>query len=175
MNTRKISDKITTRERLEEKVFQWRTQGKIVGFTSGSFDILHAGHVDYLEKAKEKCDILIVGVNSDESIRGYKCQKRSILAEELSRVTRVAGLESVDYVFVFNELRNRNNLDILKPDYYYIEAGDCEIDQLTSKDVAEKYGEEVIIIPAEKKISTSEIINKILEFHRDEKIEIEVK
>ncbi|OGT93472.1 MAG: hypothetical protein A2298_03985 [Gammaproteobacteria bacterium RIFOXYB2_FULL_38_6] len=66
-------------------------------------------------------------------------------------------------------------MDILKPDYYYIEAGDCEIDQLTSKDVAEKYGEEVIIIPAEKKISTSEIINKILEFHRDEKIEIEVK
>src|SRR3989344_2588231 len=108
MNTRKISDKITTRERLEEKVFQWRTQGKIVGFTSGSFDILHAGHVDYLEKAKEKCDVLIVGVNSNESVQSYKGPQRPIISEEL-RVRALAGLESVDYVFIFNERRNRKN------------------------------------------------------------------
>jgi len=158
---RNIADKITTREELAPLVEKWRAEGKKVGFTSGSFDIIHAGHVAYLEAAKEKCDILIAGLNSDESVRGYKGPDRPIVPQEY-RVQMMAALESIDYVFTFEERRNRKNLEAIKPTYY-IKAGDYKKSELTSSDVVEKYGGEVLVLPLEEGFSTTNLINKIVE------------
>ena len=152
----KIEEKIKSRESLKERCESLRSQGKTIGFTSGAFDLLHAGHVDYLQKAKGMCDVLIVGVNSDTSVRKYKGEGRPIVGEA-QRVKVVAALESVDYVFVFDERRNKKNIELLKPDLY-IKAGDYKPEELTSKDIVEAYGGTIRIIPIEVQISTSDII-----------------
>ena len=154
-----ISDKIKTREELATISANIRKSDKKTGFTSGAFDILHAGHVDYLEKAKKLCDILIVGINSDQSIKRYKGENRPIIPEKY-RLEVVAALESVDFVFLFDERRNKINIEMFKPDYY-IKASDYSSDQLTSKEIVNKYGGQVQLIPISHAISTSEIINKI--------------
>lgn len=154
-----IEDKIKTREQLISICNQLRLEKRIIGFTSGAFDLLHAGHVDYLEQAKAECDELIVGVNSDASIQKYKGQDRPIISEKL-RLKTVAAMESVAYVFLFDERRNAQNIQLLKPNIYF-KAGDYAESQLTSKSVVEQFGGEVRLIPIEENISTTEIINRI--------------
>jgi D-glycero-D-manno-heptose 1,7-bisphosphate phosphatase len=154
-----IKNKIRIRSELVKECRRLRTKGKTVGFTSGAFDLLHAGHVDYLEKAKAMCDVLIVGVNSDASVQKYKGEGRPVVGEEY-RVQVVAALESVDYVFLFDERRNQKNIELLQPDFY-IKAGDYTPESLTSKEITEKHGGEVRIIPILQAISTTEIIEKI--------------
>ncbi|MCK5149018.1 HAD-IIIA family hydrolase [bacterium] len=154
-----MKNKIMTLDELKGISDELRRSRSKVGYTSGAFDILHAGHVDYLEKAKACCDILIVGVNSDSSIKQYKGKDRPI-NPETQRLKVVAGLESVDYVFLFKERRNRKNIEALKPDFY-IKAGDYTPDKLTSKDVVESYGGKVILIPLVEQVSSSHIIDKI--------------
>ena len=160
-----IEDKIKTREQLIPICDQFRSDGLIIGFTSGAFDILHAGHVDYLEQTKSECDKLIVGVNSDASIRKYKGQDRPIVSENF-RLKTVAALESVDYVFLFEERRNARNIELLKP-HIYFKAGDYSESQLTSKAIVEQFGGEVRLIPIHENISTTEIINRIRSVGRD--------
>jgi D-glycero-D-manno-heptose 1,7-bisphosphate phosphatase len=154
-----IRDKIIPRKTLVSICDEFRAEDKIIGFTSGAFDILHAGHVDYLEKAKSLCDKLIVGLNSDDSIQNYKGANRPLISE-LQRQKTIAALESVDYVFLFDERRNASNIELLKPDFYF-KAGDYEQSQLTSKQIVEGIGGTVIIIPVVEKISTTDIINRI--------------
>jgi len=154
-----IQDKIKTREELALLCEQFRREGKTIGFTSGVFDLFHAGHADYLEKAKALCDILIVGVNSDASVRRYKGPDRPIVPEA-HRMKVLAALESVDYVFLFDERRNQKNIEALKP-HLYIKAGDYGPENLTSKDTVEKYGGKVHLIPIAESISTSGVIEKI--------------
>ena len=151
--------KIKTREELKEIVKRIKQESKKVAFTSGSFDIIHAGHVDYLEKAKQKCDTLIVGVNSDLSIKQYKNPNRPIIPQD-QRIKLIAAFECIDYAFIFNETNNNVNIETLKPDYY-IKAEDYKTSQLSSKPIVEKYGGEVILIPIKEEISTTEIIEKI--------------
>ena len=157
----KIHDKIKTRQELSETCEELRQAGKTVGFTSGAFDLLHAGHVDYLEKAKELCDVLIVGVNTDASVRSYKGPNRPYIPEA-QRIKVLAALSSVDYVFLFDERRNSANIEALKP-HFYIKAGDYSPATLTSKEVVEKYGGEIKLIPLQESASTSEIASKIAE------------
>ncbi len=154
-----IEDKITTREALSTRCKAFHSDKKRIGFTSGAFDILHAGHVDYLEKAKALCDVLIVGVNSDMSVRKYKGENRPIIGEAY-RVKVVAALEAVDYVFLFNERRNQKNIEALMPDVY-IKAGDYKKEELTSSKFVEQNGGEVRLIPVQNQISTSSILEKI--------------
>ena len=155
----KIEEKIKSRESLAELCESLRSEGKIIGFTSGAFDLIHAGHVDYLQKAKAMCDVLIVGVNSDTSVRQYKGQGKPIVGEP-QRVKVVAALESVDYVFLFDERRNKKNIELLKPDYY-IKAGDYEPSELTSREIVEKYGGSVHLISMEEDVSTSALMARI--------------
>jgi rfaE bifunctional protein nucleotidyltransferase chain/domain len=158
-------DKIKSRESLIDLCESLRSQGKTIGFTSGAFDLIHAGHVDYLQKAKAMCDVLIVGVNSDASVRKYKGEGRPKV-NEARRVKVVASLESVDYVFIFSERRNKKNIELLKPDYY-VKAGDYKPEELTSKEVVEAYGGEIRIIPVEEQVSTSDLI--VLESEKNSK------
>ncbi len=154
-------DKIKSRGELAALCEEFRQEGKRVGFTSGVFDLLHAGHVEYLEKARSFCDVLIVGLNSDTSVRRYKGENRPYVPEKL-RAQVLAGLASVDYVFIFNERRNKENILALRPDFY-IKAGDYSPEQLTSKEIVESVGGRVVLIPIKTKISTTQIVQKILQ------------
>jgi len=154
-----IKDKIKTREELIPICGRFRRNGLIIGFTSGAFDLIHAGHVDYLEQAKSQCDKLIVGINIDASIQKYKGNDRPIISEK-HRLKTLAALESVDYVFLFDERRNAQNIQLLKP-HIYFKAGDYSASQLTSKEIVEQSDGEVRLIPIEEKISTTEIIERI--------------
>ena len=157
----KLLEKIKTREELSKLAESFKKQKKKIGFTSGVFDIMHAGHVDFLQKAKSKCDILIVAINSDESVKRYKGENRPIISQK-ERAYVLAGLESVDYVFIFEERRNKENIEMLKPDFYF-KAGDYSQEQLTSKEIVESYGGQVILIPIKEDTSTTKIISLILE------------
>ncbi|HDP98577.1 MAG TPA: HAD-IIIA family hydrolase [bacterium] len=154
-----IQDKIKTRAQLVPICQQWRRQGFKIGFTSGAFDLIHAGHADYLEKAKALCDRLIVGVNTDISIKKYKGVSRPVIPE-LQRLKIVAALESVDFAFLFDERRNAANIKLLKP-HFYFKAGDYRESELTSKPIIEKFGGCVKLIPIVEDISTSGIIRQI--------------
>lgn len=152
-------NKIKSREELKILTKKLKDQGKKVGFTSGAFDILHAGHVDFLEKAKALCDVLIVGVNTDASVEKYKGPGRPIIPEE-QRIQVVAALESVDYVFLFSERRNKKNIEMIRPDIY-VKAGDYSEDGLTSKEIVVSYGGSVQLIPISQDVSTSDIISRV--------------
>ncbi len=154
-----IQDKIKSRDQLISICDQYRQQGLVIGFTSGAFDILHAGHVDYLEQARSQCDCLIVGINSDRSVRSYKGPDRPLIPEA-QRLKTVAALAAVDFVFLFDERRNARNIRLLKPRLYF-KAGDYSPQQLTSRKAVEQLGGEIRIIPVNEPISTTEIIRKI--------------
>jgi len=148
--------KLLTREKIA-KILKKRKC--LVGFTSGAFDILHLGHVRYLNKAKDACDILVVGVNSDNSVRASKGPLRPILPAK-ERAELVSHLDWVDYVFIFDEVKNHKNIEVLKPDLY-IKGGDYETKALTSAELVRKYGGKVKLIPFVKGKSTTDIIEKI--------------
>lgn len=154
-----IQDKIQSREAVVDACTRLKDEGKTIGFTSGAFDLVHAGHVDYLEKARALCDVLVVGVNSDASVRAYKGRHRPLVPQE-QRMKVVAALASVDYVFVFEERRNKKNIELLKPSFY-IKAGDYGRANLTSSAFVEKYGGRVRIIPVEEEVSTTDLIDRI--------------
>jgi len=137
----------------------YRKAGKTVGFTSGVFDLLHAGHVEYLTKASELVDVLFVGVNADSSVKSNKGELRPINPQQ-QRAEVVAGLRAVAHVFVFDELNNNVNIELLKPDLY-IKAGDYTVDKLTSRHIVESYGGRIEIIPFKEGHSTTSIIDKI--------------
>ncbi len=166
MKTNGSAEKIKSRQEAEGIIRQWQKEGASVGFTSGVFDLIHAGHVEYLEDAAGNCDRLVVGVNSDSSARELKGEKRPICSEK-SRVQVVAGLACVDLVFTFDERNNNKNVDVLKPDVY-IKAGDYSSCALTSGSIVESYGGRVHIVPFKKGFSSTGIINRILESHLDE-------
>lgn len=138
---------------------EYRKAGKTVGFTSGVFDLVHAGHVEYLRAARALVDVLFVGVNSDSSVKSNKGEARPIV-HEAQRAEVVAALKSVDHVFVFSELNNNENVSRLRPDVY-IKAGDYSTDKLSSKGIVESFGGRVELVTFRKGLSTSSIIEKI--------------
>ena len=152
-------DKIVTREAAAKKVAEIKASGKSVGYTSGVFDLLHPGHVQYLEDARAKCDFLVVGVNSDLSVRTLKGPTRPICPEG-DRVRVIAGLSSVDMVFIFGEQNNNQNITSLVPSVYF-KAGDYDLDKLSSKPLIEAAGGRVELIPFLSGRSSSGIIEKI--------------
>lgn len=150
---------IITREKAVKLREDLKKLGKKVGFTSGTFDLIHPGHVEYLNKAKALCDCLIVGVNSDNSVNVYKSPDRPVMPEE-ARLEVLSSLRSVDEVFLFNEENNNKNIELLKPDLY-IKAGDYKEEDLSSAPIVKGYGGKIEIIPFKKGYSTSSIIEKI--------------
>lgn len=156
-----IRDKILAREALAPRVEQWRAEGKRVGLTNGVFDILHAGHLEYIEEARRRCDVLIVSLNTDRSVAEYKDPGRPLIGQE-DRAFAVAALQCVDWVTFHDERRMRTTLEIIKPTYY-IKGGDYSTAQLTSRDVVEKYGGEVLLIPLKPGYSTTAFIERVVE------------
>ncbi|MEK7483252.1 MAG: adenylyltransferase/cytidyltransferase family protein [Planctomycetota bacterium] len=132
---------------------------KDIGFTSGTFDLLHLGHLSYLQQTKEYCKILVVGVNSDLSVKAYKSPLRPIVPEQ-ERLALIAGLECVDYVFLFSETNNHHNIKELKPGWYF-KAGDYQLSQLSSKNLLESYGGTIKILSEIPHLSSTAMIQKI--------------
>jgi len=155
-----INQKIKTLTELIKIVEKLKKNNKKIITTNGVFDILHYGHVKYLEEAKKLGDILIVGVNSDKSVKQIKGEKRPI-TDEKSRLSVLAALESIDYVFLFNEKDPRIWLSKLKP-HIHVKAGDYKLSQVIEKDIVESNNGKVVIAKMEKGYSTTSLINKIL-------------
>ena len=159
-----INSKIKTINKLIKIVETLKSQNKKIITTNGVFDILHYGHVKYLEDAKRLGNILIVGINTDKSVKKNKGDKRPI-NDEKSRAAVLAALESVDYIFFFNEKDPRDWLSKIKPNIH-VKAGDYKLSQIIEKEVVEKNGGKVIITSSEKDYSTTKIINKILDIYK---------
>jgi D-beta-D-heptose 7-phosphate kinase/D-beta-D-heptose 1-phosphate adenosyltransferase len=155
-----LEDKIVTQEEALAIIKKWQESGEKVVFTNGCFDLLHAGHVRYLQRAKALGKHLIVAVNSDASVRALKGPQRPI-QPAADRAAVIAALESVDLVIVFEEERVDRLLALLHPNIY-AKGGDYTTDSLyhTEREVMESYGVEIVILPLDGP-STSEIIEQI--------------
>lgn len=138
-----------------------KEEGKKVVFTNGCFDILHAGHVDYLSKAKSEGDILIVALNSDNSVKRIKGLSRPIINEN-ERAFILNSLEAVDFVTLFDEDTPEEIIIQLIPDVL-VKGADWSIENIIGREIVEKNGGEVKSIQFESDQSTSKIIRKISE------------
>jgi len=159
----KISHKITSATKLPDMVKELRVSGNKIVFTNGCFDIVHLGHIEYLLKTKELGDILIVGVNSDESIRGLKGPKRPIMPEE-HRYHNLAAYSFVDVVVPFGEETPLNLIKIILPDVL-VKGSDYNPEDIVGYDIVKEYGGEVVTVStglSPEIYSTTKIIERVL-------------
>lgn len=141
-----------------------KRQGKTVVFTNGTFDIVHRGHVEYLEKAKRLGDVLIVGLNTDASIRRIKGPKRPI-NPNADRAAVLAALASVDYICFFGDETPLRLITRLVPDVL-VKGADWKIDAIVGKDVVEQHGGSVKTIRLTPGRSTTNVIQRVLDAYR---------
>ncbi len=158
-----MESKILSLEKLIRELDRQRPSGKTVVFTNGCFDILHVGHVRYLTKAKACGDILVLGLNSDKSVKTIKGEKRPVVSE-LQRAEVLAGLQCVDYITLFDEPDPLSLIERLEPDVL-VKGADWSEDKIVgAREVRERGGRVVRIefVPGE---STTEIIRRIVELY----------
>lgn len=162
-----IEDKILTASQLKMRIAQWRAKGYSVAFTNGCFDIVHKGHVNYLSQAADQATFLVVGLNSDASVKRLKGEDRPV-NDESARAYVLAGLHAVDAVCVFEEDTPLHMIEWVKPDVL-IKGGDYDVNEtdpssksyiVGSKEVKANGGK-VVTIPFVDGFSTSGILKKI--------------
>lgn len=153
-------EKIKNLNTLQKIISRLKNKGKKVVFTNGCFDLLHYGHVKYLEEAKKKGDILVVGVNSDISVRKIKGNKRPIVNEK-DRISLIAALESVDYAVLFQEKTPLRLIKTLKPNIL-IKGADWNKNNIVGSDFVLGYGGKVYTTNLIKGRSTTNLIKKIV-------------
>lgn len=157
MDTR---NKIVQWATLKRRLNRWRKQGKKIAFTNGCFDILHCGHVRYLEQAKRNDRILVVGLNSDTSVRKIKGPKRPIVPQK-ARAAVLAALACVDYVTIFNEETPQRIIATLKPDVL-IKGADWKDKGIAGSDVVKQSGGRVEYVQCVPGFSSTNMIKAIL-------------
>jgi D-glycero-beta-D-manno-heptose 1-phosphate adenylyltransferase len=150
---------ILEREQITEQTAKWREEQRRVVLTNGCFDILHAGHLRTFKEAKKFGDVLIVGLNSDQSIRGLKGETRPIIPQS-ERLELLAALEPIDFVTLFEETTAIHLIELIKPQVY-VKGGDYTLDSLPEKDVLIRYQVEVKFVPLVAGISTTEMVKRI--------------
>lgn len=150
----------TNLSELATMVSDLKKQGKTIVFTNGCFDILHLGHIRYLEEAKKLGDYLIVGINSDASVRTLKGKNRPVVPEE-ERAEILGALRCVDYVIIFSEGNPENVILQIHPDVH-AKGGDYTIDRIPEAHLVESLGGKTIILQNVKGKSTTNIVQKIL-------------
>jgi D-beta-D-heptose 7-phosphate kinase/D-beta-D-heptose 1-phosphate adenosyltransferase len=153
--------KIRNLAQIKEIVQDYKQKGKKIVWTNGCFDLLHGGHVKYLEKARQFGDVLIVGLNSDESVRRLKGSERPILKQE-ERAEILSALEFVDYILIFSEENVSRHLKQIKPEVY-VKGGDYDIERIDQeeKKVLLEYRATIQFIPFIKGYASSDIVKKI--------------
>lgn len=162
-----VQSKIMDARPLASKLESFRKAGKIVVFTNGCFDLLHHGHVRYLSAAKKEGDLLVVGLNSDQSVKLIKGNRRPILPQA-QRLEILASLQVVDYVTLFDESDPLNLIHLLKPTIL-VKGADWNPDEIIGADFVKANGGRVVRVPLVKDASSSKIIQKILDRYRGAK------
>ncbi|MCD6583350.1 MAG: D-glycero-beta-D-manno-heptose 1-phosphate adenylyltransferase [Candidatus Omnitrophica bacterium] len=147
--------KVKKLNELKKILNRLKKEGKKIVFTNGCFDILHPGHIKVIKEAKSKGDILVVGINSDSSVRKIKGPQRPIL-DERARAKVVSALEDVDFVIIFKQSTPLNLIKAIKP-HYLVKGSDWEKKNIVGRDLVKK----VFTVKILKGYSTTEIVNRI--------------
>ncbi|MFI5135767.1 MAG: D-glycero-beta-D-manno-heptose 1-phosphate adenylyltransferase [Chitinophagales bacterium] len=153
-----VQRKILTHDQLHRWLSWWRMQSRKIVFTNGVFDILHRGHIHILNSARSFGDIVIVGLNTNASVRKIKPGRP--INDEASRAILLASLEVVDAVVLFNEETPLQLITEIKPDVL-VKGGDYKAEDVVGKDVVDANGGRVEIVPLLKDFSTTNILNKL--------------
>ncbi len=153
-----VKDKIFTWDRLQKRIALWRFKGKKIVFTNGCFDILHLGHIEYLSKSRDLGDVLVVGLNSDESVRRIKGTHRPVNNQDARSIT-LAALSFVDAVILFGEDTPLNLIRQIQPDIL-VKGKDYEGKEIVGTEVVKASGGIVATIELTKGFSTTGIIDK---------------
>lgn len=149
---------------LKQIVSQAKTYGKTVVFTNGCFDIIHGGHIEYLQKAGNLGDLLIVGLNSDSSVKKLKGEGRPLKTEQ-ERANILAALKYIDYIIIFSDKTPENMIRELKPDII-VKGSDYTVDQVVGKEIVEEYGGRVELVPIVQGLSTSALVDDIVKKYK---------
>lgn len=152
-------DKIKELNELELILKEHKSHGKKIVFTNGCFDLIHLGHIKYLKEAKKFGDILVIGLNSDNSVKKLKGEKRPLFSQDI-RAEVLAALEMVDYVVIFEEDTPSEIMNRLRPDIQ-VKGGDYTPSEIPESKVLKGYGGQLKIVSFIPGFSTSEIIKKI--------------
>lgn len=144
---------------LLNEISKWQDSNKKIVLTNGCFDLLHVGHSRTFFEAKKLGDLLIVGINSDKSVRTLKGETRPLISEE-DRAELVFAIKPVDHVIIFDEINVSHLLESIKPDIY-VKGGDYTLESLPEKETLIRLGIEVKFIPLVAGISTSELVKRI--------------
>lgn len=155
--------KILTWEELKKEVGRRRDRGEKIAFTNGCFDILHVGHCQYLSEARKTGDLLILGLNSDASVRAIKGPQRPLVPQG-ERAEVVASLAAVDYVTLFDETTPLRLIEYLRPDIL-VKGGDWKEEAVVGRDAVRFWGGKVVIVPMTEGASTTNIIEKVLQVY----------
>ncbi|MGC8822528.1 MAG: D-glycero-beta-D-manno-heptose 1-phosphate adenylyltransferase [Desulfurella sp.] len=153
-------DKIKSFEQIKEIIDKLKAFNKKIVFTNGCFDIIHAGHVNYLQKAKQLGDVLIVGLNSDKSVKSIKGEKRPINNQD-DRACVLSAFYFVDYVVIFDQDTPYELIKIIQPNVL-VKGADWEGKNIVGKDIVEKSNGKIVLIDYLEGKSTTSIIDKIL-------------
>ncbi|MCS6776733.1 MAG: D-glycero-beta-D-manno-heptose 1-phosphate adenylyltransferase [Chloroherpetonaceae bacterium] len=163
MPVQAAAEKIVTRETLQSILEPHRQRGERIVFTNGCFDLLHIGHARYLAAARALGDLLVVGVNSDASVRALKGPDRPIVPGA-ERAELLAHLTAVDYVCLFDETRPDALIAAVRPQIH-VKGGDYRIESLPETPVVRHYGGQVVILPLVEGRSTTALIERIRAIH----------
>ena len=154
-----LNRKILDKERLLVKLTDWKEEDKKIVFTNGCFDLIHLGHIEVIARSADLGDILIIGVNTDNSIKRLKGKNRPIV-EEISRAKQLAALEFVDAVVFFDQDTPMDLIKMINPNVI-TKGGDYNTDQVIGNDIVTQNNGEVVIIPLTQGYSTTSILEKI--------------
>ena len=155
-----MKNKIISRLQIVGLISDLKKKRQKIVFTNGCFDLLHVGHVRYLQEARTLGDCLIVGLNSDQSMRQIKDPARPLISEE-QRAEVLAALTCVDYIVLFDEVDPFQLIEEIRPDVL-VKGADWSLDNIIGADLVSSYGGEVRRVELVPSISTSEIINRII-------------
>ena len=164
-----INQKLIDPESLTPILDGLRKEGKKIVFTNGCFDLLHVGHLRYLEQAREEGDLLVLGLNSDRSVRELKGETRPLLPQD-ERAEMMAALSMVDYIVIFDERTPLNLIKELRPDIL-VKGGDWKREDIVGGKEVEASGGRVVVVPEIPGRSTSNLIDEIV---RRSKSEVEI-
>ena len=157
-----LKEKIVSQNQALKELKTWREKNKKIVFTNGCFDIIHPGHIDYLSQARDLGDILVVGLNTDQSVKRLNKGSNRPINDERTRAYVLAGLASVDLIVFFDEETPYNLIKLLQPNVL-VKGKDYEVEKIIGFDILKENGGEVITIPFLDGYSTSSLIKKIIE------------
>ncbi len=160
-----FNNKLKERETLKTLIEQEKVKGKIIVFTNGCFDLFHVGHIKSLKEAKSLGDVLVLGLNSDESVRRIKGKRRPIMCQK-DRAEILSALDCIDYITIFDEETPLKLIESLKPDIL-VKGKDYKKEEGVGWDVVSEYGGRVVLLDLVGGVSTSALINRIVEGYKD--------